>query len=72
MSRRRSICAFSPDLVPCDLIQNAVAATATAPSGANQQPWRFVVVADPALKRRMREAVGRAQRENHEHRFPPE
>lgn len=72
MRRRRSIRAFSPDPVPLELVENAVAAAATAPSGANQQPWKFVVVRDPALKRRMREEIEREERENYDHRFPPE
>ncbi len=72
MRRRRSIRAFSSDPVPFELIENAIATAATAPSGANQQPWRFVVVADPALKRRMREAVEVEERDNYERRFPSE
>ena len=72
MRRRRSIRAFSPEPVPFELIENAIATAATAPSGANQQPWRFVVVRDPELKRRMREIVEQEERESYEHRFPPE
>ncbi len=72
MRRRRSIRAFSSERVPFELIENAIATAAAAPSGANQQPWRFVVVADPDLKRRMREAVEQEERESYEHRFPPE
>lgn len=72
MRRRRSIRAFSPDAVPFELIENAIAAAATAPSGANQQPWRFVVIREPALKRRIREEAEREERENYSHRFPPE
>jgi iodotyrosine deiodinase len=72
MQRRRSIRAFSPEPVPFELIENAIATAATAPSGANQQPWRFVVVSDPELKRRIREAVEEEERENYERRFPQE
>ncbi len=72
MRHRRSIRAFAPDPVPFDLIENAIATAATAPSGANQQPWRFVVVRNPDLKRRIREAVEKEERENYEHRFPAE
>jgi iodotyrosine deiodinase len=72
MQHRRSIRAFSPEPVSFELIENAIATAATAPSGANQQPWRFVVVSDPKLKRRMREAVEEEERENYERRFPPE
>ncbi len=72
MQRRRTIRAFAPDPVPFALIENAIATAVTAPSGANQQPWRFVVVADPALKRRMRELVEQEERENYAQRFPAE
>lgn len=72
MRRRRSVRAFSPDPVPFELIENAIATAMTAPSGANQQPWKFVVVRDQDLKRRMRELVEVEERESYEHRFPPE
>ena len=70
LRRRRTIRAFSPELVPFALIENAIATAATAPSGANQQPWHFVVVENADLKRRIREAVEQEERENYEHRFP--
>lgn len=57
MSTRRSIRDFSPEPVPYELIRSAVATAATAPSGANIQPWRFVVVGDPELKRRIRQGA---------------
>src|SRR5260370_35492652 len=72
MGRRRTIRAFSAEHVPFALIENAIATAATAPSGANQQPWRFVVVSDPDLKRRIREVVEQEERESYEHRFPAE
>jgi len=72
MRRRRSVRAFSPDPVPFELIENAIATAMTAPSGANQQPWKFVVVQDQDLKRRMREMVEVEERASYEHRFPPE
>lgn len=72
MRRRRSVRAFSSDPVPFELIENAIATASTAPSGANQQPWRFIVVRDQELKRRMRELVEVEERESYEHRFPPE
>lgn len=72
MRKRRSVRAFSPDPVPFELIENAIATAMTAPSGANQQPWKFVVVKDQDLKRRMRELVEVEERESYEHRFPPE
>ncbi len=72
MRQRRSVRAFSAEPVPFELITNAIATAATAPSGANQQPWKFVVVRDAEVKRRMREAVEREERENYERRFPAE
>lgn len=72
MRRRRSVRDFAPDPVPFELIRNAIATAGTAPSGANQQPWKFVVISDPALKRRMRQIIEEEERANYEHRFPPE
>jgi iodotyrosine deiodinase len=54
---RRSVRHFSADPVPHELIENAIRAAGTAPSGANQQPWTFVVVSDPELKTRIRKAA---------------
>lgn len=62
MTRRRSIRDFSPDSVPHELIRIAVATAATAPSGANMQPWRFVLVNDPELKRRIRDGAEEEER----------
>ena len=72
ISQRRSVRHFSPEPVPFDLIESAIRCAATAPSGANQQPWRFVVVRDPELKRQIREAAEAEERENYERRFPEE
>ncbi|GHJ45564.1 oxidoreductase [Catellatospora sp. TT07R-123] len=57
MASRRSIRDFSPDPVPFAVIEEAIRAASTAPSGANVQPWRFVVLTDPERKRRLREAA---------------
>ena len=57
MRRRRSVRHFSPEPVPRSLLENALAAAASAPSGANRQPWRFVVVEDPDVKARIRRAA---------------
>ena len=57
MARRRSVREFSPEPVPRELVENAVQTAATAPSGANRQPWRFVIVADPAVKAEIRAAA---------------
>lgn len=71
LRRRRSVRDFSPESVPLDLVEAAIEAAASAPSGANRQPWRFVVVRDPAVKRRIREAAEREEREFYERRATP-
>lgn len=72
MRTRRSVRHFSPEPVPLELIERAIAVAGTAPSGANQQPWRFVIVSDPAVKREIRLAAEAEEKENYERRFPPE
>jgi len=61
MRRRRSVRHFSGDRVPRELIENALRTAGTAPSGANQQPWSFVVVSDPGVKERIRTAAEREE-----------
>ena len=72
MERRRTVRAFSPEPVPRELIELAVRTASTAPSGAHQQPWTFVVVSDAETKRRMREAAEAEERKNYGGRMPPE
>jgi len=62
MARRRTVRDFSDRPLPEHVIDNAVAAAATAPSGANVQPWRFVVLTDPDRKRRLRDAAEEEER----------
>jgi iodotyrosine deiodinase len=69
---RRTVREFSSEPVNFALIENAIRAAASAPSGANQQPWRFVVIADPEIKRQIRIAAEEEERFNYEHRFPEE
>ena len=57
LRRRRTVRDYAADPVSPDIIDLAIEAAATAPSGANRQPWRFVVVRDPAVKRRIRQAA---------------
>ena len=57
IAERRSVRQFSSEPVPHELVENAIRAAGTAPSGANQQPWTFVVVSDPELKARIRGAA---------------
>jgi iodotyrosine deiodinase len=72
ISQRRTVREFSPEPVPFELIENAIRAAATAPSGANLQPWTFVVVSDPAVKKRIRAAAEAEEREFYAHRAPRE
>ena len=62
---RRSVRHFSPKEIPREVIELAIRAAGSAPSGAHQQPWSFVVVTDPVLKRRIREAAEVEERENY-------
>jgi nitroreductase len=72
VDRRRTVREFSDRPVPRDIIENAVKAASTAPSGANLQPWHFVVVSGAATKRRIREAAEAEEREFYEHRASSE
>jgi nitroreductase len=73
MDRRRSVRHFSATPVPRRLIELAIQTASTAPSGAHRQPWRFVAVSDPELKRRIRVAAEREERINYlGGRMPPE
>ncbi len=62
MRTRRSVRSYSREPVAFELLERAIATAGTAPSGANQQPWTFVVVADPETKRRIREAAEAEER----------
>ena len=57
LNKRRTVRKYSDRDVPFELIEKAIATAGTAPSGANMQPWRFVVVRDKDVKRRIREAA---------------
>ena len=72
MRRRRSVRHFSSEPVPWELVENALRVAAAAPSGANQQPWTFVVVSDPDTKRRIREAAEEEERKNYDGRMSSE
>jgi nitroreductase len=66
LEARRSVRFFAPDPVPAEMIELAVAAANTAPSGAHQQPWKFVAVGDAAIRHRIREAAEHEERINYE------
>lgn len=72
IKRRRTVREFSDRPVPQEIIENAVLAAGTAPSGANMQPWHYVVVSNPELKSRMREAAEAEEKEFYEHRASEE
>ena len=72
MRKRRTVRHFSRQPPPYELIENAVATAASAPSGANQQPWTFVVVSDPEVKRQMRLAAEAEEKESYERRMSQE
>jgi len=72
MNRRRTTRHFSTEPVPRELIELAIRAAGTAPSGAHQQPWTFVVVDDPEIKSRIRGAAEEEERLNYSGRMPPE
>jgi nitroreductase len=72
ISRRRSVREFSDRAVPRDIIENAIRAAGSAPSGANMQPWHFVAVANPGLKTRIRAAAEVEERALYQHRASEE
>jgi nitroreductase len=69
---RRTVRDFSADPVPDEVIRLAIEAAASAPSGANMQPWTFVVVKDPDMKRQIRIAAEKEEYENYHGRMPEE
>jgi nitroreductase len=72
LSRRRTVRDYAPTPVPREVIEACLRAAASAPSGANQQPWHFVAVADHEMKRRIREAAEAEERGFYERRAPDE
>ena len=70
MASRRSVRFFASEPVLFELIENAIRCASLAPSGANQQPWTFVVVKDPETKRKIRDAAEAEERESYEQRMP--
>lgn len=69
MDRRRSVRFFSEEPVPRALIERAIQTASTAPSGAHRQPWRFVAVSNPALKREIRIAAEQEEYETYTQRM---
>lgn len=72
VSKRRTIRNFSDKKVPKEIIVNCVKAAGTAPSGANLQPWHFVIVSDPKVKKEIRIAAEQEEHEFYTKRAPQE
>ena len=72
VNRRRTVREFSDRAVPRDIIETALMAANTAPSGANLQPWHFVAVSGSATKQKIRDAAEIEEREFYEHRATSE
>ena len=72
MDTRRSVRFFSDRPVPRSMIETAIRTASTAPSGAHMQPWTFVAVSDPAVKKQIREAAEREEKRSYESRMSDE
>jgi nitroreductase len=72
MKSRRTVRHFSTRAVPREVIEQCLLAAGGAPSGANLQPWHFVAVSDPDVKRRIRAAAEEEEREFYANRAPQE
>ena len=72
MRQRHTVRDFSDQAVPRELIETCLLTAGTAPNGANLQPWHFVAVEDPTIKRRMRESAEVEERDFYAHRAPLE
>jgi iodotyrosine deiodinase len=72
LDARRSVREFSADPVPRELIEQAIRSASTAPSGAHKQPWRFVAISDPEIKRKIRVAAEEEEKKSYDGRMPEE
>ncbi len=72
VERRRTVRFYNDDAVPIEIIEECIRAAGTAPSGANMQPWHFVVVRDALIKTKIRVAAEEEEREFYQHRAPKE
>lgn len=72
VKRRRTVRQFSPRPVPRGVIEDCLRAAGTAPNGANLQPWHFVAVADPAIKRKIRAGAEEEERAFYSGKAPQE
>lgn len=72
MNKRRSVRFFSSKTFPREIIENIIRTAGTSPSGANKQPWTYVVIDDPILKRKVREAAEKEEKEFYENHITDE
>jgi nitroreductase len=72
LRRRRTVRDFSDRPVPREVIENCLRAAGTAPNGANLQPWHFVAVADPEVKKKIRQAAEKEETAFYSGRAPQE
>ncbi len=72
LKRRRSVRDFSDKPVPKEILEQALLTAGTAPNGANQQPWHFVVVSNSEIKKKIRLAAEEEEREFYKNRAPEE
>jgi nitroreductase len=70
MRSRRSVRHFSDRLIPLEAIKNIVMTASSAPSGANKQPWKFIIVQDTEIKRKIRIAAEKEEKEFYTNRAP--
>jgi nitroreductase len=72
IDKRRTVRDFSDKQIPSEVIQNIIKAASTAPSGAHKQPWTFCVVSDPLLKKEIRRAAEKEEKESYDNRMSEE
>ncbi len=70
VKRRRTVREFSSRAVPKEVIENCLLAAGTAPNGANKQPWHFVAVSDPDVKKKIRVEAEKEEHEFYSRRAP--
>lgn len=70
VKRRRTVREFSSRAVPKEVIENCLLAAGTAPNGANKQPWHFVAVSDPDVKKKIRVEAEKEEHEFYNRRAP--
>lgn len=72
LTRRRTVREFSPRPVPREIIEDCLLTAGSAPNGANMQPWHFVVVSEPSVKKEIRIAAEKEEEEFYSGRAPQE